>query len=61
MEAQGRSKPPKIDLTQIETEDWRTLSTTLLAAMERFYENPENVEQFNSWKKKKYEKETEAP
>ena len=60
MEAQGRSRAPKIDSSRIDAECWRTLSETLLVALERFYDNPENVERFNAWKKKKHEKETET-
>lgn len=41
---------PKIDTSQIEELDWKVLSSTLLTAIKRFYDDPANVERFNSWK-----------
>jgi hypothetical protein len=42
---------PKIDTAQIEELDWNVLTSALLTAIERFYDDPANVARFNSWKK----------
>lgn len=47
----------KIDVSQILERDWKNLAITFLGAVERFYENPENIKRFEEWKKKQEAKE----
>ena len=41
----------KIDISQIPSSEQRNLAKTILAAMERFYSDPKNVQAFEDWKK----------
>jgi len=44
-------KKNKIDVSLIPERDWKNLAITFLGAVERFYENPENIKRFEEWKK----------
>lgn len=41
----------KFDFSQIPEIECRRLGKTFLAAVERFYANPENIRRFEEWKK----------
>ena len=41
---------PHIDFSQLSQTDWNNLSSTFLSAVERFYEDPANMERFEKWK-----------
>lgn len=43
------STPPKIDPAQIPEVEARNLCRDLLTAVQRFYQNPENLKQFEEW------------
>lgn len=45
------AKTLHLDLSQIGEADKRNLCSTFLDAIERFYDDPENVKKFNAWKK----------
>lgn len=45
----------KIDCTQIPCVEVNILCSTLVAAMERFYSDPENCRRFEEWKKQRGE------
>lgn len=46
----------KIDCAQIPRVEMRILSHTLLDAIERFYDDPENLRRFNAWQQKRMAK-----
>ncbi len=41
----------RIDTSQIPAVDVQNLSRTFLTAIQRFYEDPENVKRFEEWKR----------
>lgn len=42
--------PVRIDTTQIPAVEVQVLSATFLDAVQRFYENPENLRRFEAWR-----------
>lgn len=42
-----------IDVSKIPAADMRLLSSTVLDAVKRFYDNPENRRRFEAWKKER--------
>lgn len=46
-------KKPRFDLTQIGEADRHNLAVTFLEAVQRFYEDPANLERFEKWKQEK--------
>lgn len=40
---------PRIDYSQVSEADWRNLSATFLKAIQRFYEDPTNLDRFEKW------------
>lgn len=40
---------PRFDFSQISQADWNNLASTFLTAIERFYEDPANIERFEIW------------
>lgn len=42
-------KKPRIDLSQVGEANWQNLAVTFLDAMQRFYEDPANLERFEEW------------
>lgn len=45
-----------IDAAQIPRVDVTNLSRTTLSAVERFYEDPQNIRRFEEWQKRRREK-----
>lgn len=41
---------PHIDTAQIPPTDSHTLCSSFLSAVQKFYENPDNLMRFNDWK-----------
>lgn len=50
MDKKKRTAPVKIDIKAIPAADMRVLCSTILDAVMRFYESPENRRQFEIWK-----------
>ena len=48
-----QSDKPRIDFSQVGEADWLKLSTTFLDAIQRFYEDPANLECFEKWQAKR--------
>lgn len=42
-------QPPRIDVNLIPAAETRLLCSTLLAAVKRFYQDPENLKKFEEW------------
>lgn len=40
---------PRFDLTQVGEADRQNLAATFLSAIQRFYEDPANLERFEKW------------
>lgn len=49
----AQSDKPHIDYSQVGEADWLKLSTTFLDAIQRFYEDPANLERFEKWQTKR--------
>ena len=49
----AQSDKPHIDFSQVGEADWLKLSTTFLDAIQRFYEDPANLERFEKWQAKR--------
>lgn len=45
--------PVKINIEEIPPIEGRLLGKTFAAFVEKFYENPENLKRFNTWKKQR--------
>lgn len=47
----------QIDTSQIQSADIQQLSSTFLTAVKKFYSGPQNLKNFEDWKKQKNHKE----
>ena len=49
----GGDTPVRIDTSQIPAVEVQILSATFLDAVQRFYENPDNIRRFEEWRNKR--------
>ena len=49
----GGDTPVRIDTSQISAVEVQILSATFLDAVQRFYENPDNIRRFEEWRNKR--------
>ena len=49
----GGDTPVRIDTSQIPAVEVQILSATFLDAVQRFYENPDNIRRFEEWHNKR--------
>ena len=49
----GGDTPVRIDTSQIPAVEVQILSATFLDAVQRFYENPDNIRRFEAWRNKR--------